>query len=83
MGFFTSSDQTECFLLLSLILVLKGLQALGSSGTMPNSGQCPLRGTVPKKHLLNQQFPSLHAREIPPGSPPDQLCFACEDDGCE
>lgn len=31
-SFFTSSDQTECFLLLSLLFILKGLQSLGCMG---------------------------------------------------
>lgn len=45
---------------------------------VPNSGQHPLRGRVPKEHV-----PSLHAEELPPRSPPDQLCFACENVGLQ
>lgn len=56
-SFFTSSDQTECFLLLSLSLHLKGAAVPGLHGVMPNgsgsvpSGDCsykaPSEGAVP------------------------------------
>lgn len=57
------------------------LKGTAVPGLQRDVGQCPLGGPVPKKQLLNEQFPSLHAEELLPSSPPDQLCFACENDG--